>query len=638
MKKTLLILMVLSLFSLGLYAEDADIVEKDETKQASTSEVILTEDDFTLHNCENVGDALQTITGVYIGSTGEIGLRDVSSSKVVVILDGQRLNTAGGSGVNISSMPIENVKTIELLRGGRSAQYGADAVGGVIVITSKKGTENEGKTKKAFFGVKSSVGSYDKFMVNVNNSLSLGKFSSFVSYQHDQSTDDFEYEYVNYGNIYTDAMGTSIPLDTVKNNHKSSDNVFVKMDYILSEKQNLSASFNHYGSNSGTPGMIEQQTPNAVLQMNNQSYNLTYNNMDLFAGFSAKGQVYFLDNETKFNDPDDINQAPSDHDNYALGLELTQAGSMLNDKLNLNYGYSFRNDRIESTSVGSKVRNTHSAFGALTGGIDMDFFISRIEASLAARFDAPSDFDNAFSPRFSLSFNHNSDDFTANLQTHITQSYKAPSFNDLYWPQDAFAVGNPDLQPEYGFNYDIGLSTSYKKLSFSANFFSNDVNNLILWQQDPAVNNLWTPKNISKTSTKGIETSISSTFWDVWNVHVEYTFMEALDVGPDPNRYGKLLTYKPRNKVDVTSSLKFSALEWNLNFHLIDYRYTNPANTLWLPATATFDTNVSYRFTVAKVNMNAVAEMINILDAPVMLTAGTAAPGRLVKFTLGANF
>ena len=114
--------------------------------------------------------------------------------------------------------------------------------------------------------------------------------------------------------------------------------------------------------------------------------------------------------------------------------------------------------------------------------------------------------------------------------------------------------------------------------------------------------------------------------------------MEAKDVGPDPNRNGKLLTYQPRNKIDVNSSLKFSNLEWNLNFHLIDYRYTNPANTLWLPATATFDTNIAYRFKISNINMNAVAEVINILDAPVMLTAGTAAPGRLMKFTLGANF
>ncbi|MCK5816608.1 MAG: TonB-dependent receptor [Candidatus Marinimicrobia bacterium] len=635
MKKLSFILAVLTAMTFGLFAEDETsdltIVEK-ESKQASTSEVILTEDDFKLHNCESVGDALQTITGVFVSSTGEIGLRDVSSSKVVVILDGQRLNTAGGTGVNISSMPIDNVETIELLRGGRSAQYGADAVGGVIVVTSKKGSSGDGQSKKAFFGTKLSMGSYGKFMININNSLSLGKFSSFISYQHDQSTDNFSYEYIDYGTFpYT-------ALDTIENNYKSSDNIFVKFDYTLNEKQNLSASFNHYGSVNGAAGMILQQTPNAVLEFSNQSYNLTYNNSDVFAGFSLKGQGYYLDNETKFNDPDNIFSPPSDHDNYALGLELTQAGSLLNDLLMLNYGYSYRNDRIQSTSVGSKIRNTHSGFATITGGLDFDSFLSRIEAALALRYDAPSDFANALSPRFSFSMAHNSGDFNANFQTHITRSYKAPSFNDLYWPQDAFAVGNPDLLAEYGFNYDIGLSTNYKTLTFAANFFSNDVTNLIVWQQDPAVNNLWTPKNISETSTKGIETSASATLWKIWNVNLEYTFMRALDVGPDPSRHGKLLTYKPQNKIDFNSSLKFSSIEWNLNYHLIDYRYTNPANTMWLPVISTFDTNIAYRFKIAKIGMNLVAEMINIFDVPVMITSGTASPGRLMKVALGANF
>ncbi|MBN2781384.1 MAG: TonB-dependent receptor plug domain-containing protein, partial [Candidatus Marinimicrobia bacterium] len=311
MKKLSGIFMLIALITLSLSAEDTVAAPANETedskKQASTSEIILGVDDFKKNNCENVGDALQTITGVYISSTGDIGLRDVSSSKVVVILDGQRLNTAGGTGVNISSMPIDNVETIELLRGGRSAQYGADAVGGVIVVTSKKGVQEESRSKRSFYGAKLSVGSFGKFMLNLNNSLSLGKFSSYISYQYDRSEDDFVYEYMDYGSY-------DIPLDTLVNNNKLSNNVFAKVDYAINEKQNLSASFNHYGSDNGTPGMIESPTPNAKLQFNNQSYNLAYANSEIFTGFSLKAQAYLLDNETKFSDPDDIYSEPSDHD------------------------------------------------------------------------------------------------------------------------------------------------------------------------------------------------------------------------------------------------------------------------------------------------------------------------------------
>ncbi|MBU4444197.1 TonB-dependent receptor plug domain-containing protein, partial [bacterium] len=78
--------LVVSSLAMLLFAQEVK-------EQKSTSEVVLIEEDFVKNNCENVGDALKTITGVYVSSTGAISLRDVSSSKVVVILDGQRLNT-----------------------------------------------------------------------------------------------------------------------------------------------------------------------------------------------------------------------------------------------------------------------------------------------------------------------------------------------------------------------------------------------------------------------------------------------------------------------------------------------------------------------------------------------------------------
>jgi len=63
--------------------------------ESMTSRVVLTEKDFKKHNCENVGDALEIITGVYINAQGDVQLRDVSSSKVVVVMDGQKLNVPG---------------------------------------------------------------------------------------------------------------------------------------------------------------------------------------------------------------------------------------------------------------------------------------------------------------------------------------------------------------------------------------------------------------------------------------------------------------------------------------------------------------------------------------------------------------
>jgi len=589
----------------------------------STSEVVLTETDFKKHNCSNVGDALQTITGVYVNSSGEISLRDVSSAKVVVIMDGQRLNTPGSVGVNVASLPIDNIDKIELLRGGRSAQYGADAVGGVILISTK--TERE-TLKASNYGLRVSYGSFNRQIYNATHSYNKNKVNTFLSLQRDLWDGNF-----NYLDYYDNEK-------TIANNEQSSYNLFFKAGYQFDPEKNLSLSTNWYTADNGTPGMIENPTPNARLRFDNISYNATYDQLNLFRDFSLKTQGYYLDYQTKFDDPDAFGGAThSVHDNYAFGLELQQSGS-LGKHLNLSYGYSFRNDRIESTDVGKKERNTHSAHSSLTGTLPLDGFISQLESSVAIRYDAPTDFESALSPRFSLSASH-SGSISLTLVSHITKSYKAPSFNDLYWPRDAFAVGNPDLVPEDGFNYDIGLTTGIKSLSVSANYFRNEIENLILWAQDATLNNLWTPKNISKTSTQGVETSATLELFDnKYVLNAEYTLMKALDKGPDPNRHNKYITYKPKNKLDITSTFRFRNLEWNFMYHYIGLRYTNPANTKWLPKTTTFDTNLTYRFTLMGFRCSTTLEVTNLTDENFMRVLGTAEPGRMYKVTMGANF
>jgi len=603
------------------YAQAQDSKEKEK----SASEVVLTQEDFVKNNCENVGDALQTITGVYINAEGEISLRDVSASKVVVIMDGQRLNTPGSTGVNIASLQIQNVEKIELLRGGRSAQYGADAVGGVILITTKVKEDNQ---KALNLNAKATYGSYNRQIYTLSESYGRKNLNSFVSYQRE--TWDGDFTYLDYYDVKKNLI----------NNKQSSHNIFGKVGYNLDENQQLSTSANWYYADNGTPGMIDNLTPNARLRLDNKSYNLTYNNKKTFRDFSLKAQSYYLDMETKFDNPDAFGGAVhSDHNNYALGLELSQSGS-LGANFALDYGYSYRNDRIKSTDVGKKHRDTNSGHVALTGHAELPAwaYLTLFEASIAARHDAPTDFRAATSPRFSASFSHKGD-LSLSLMGHVAKSYKAPSFNDLYWPQDAFAVGNPDLVPEDGFNYDIGLSATYSTLSITTNYFRNDIDNLILWEQDPALNNLWTPKNISKSNTFGIETSVNLDLLNrLISLNSEYTFMKALDKGPDPSRHNRYITYRPKNKLDLTGTLRIWDIEWNAIYHYKGLRFTNAANTKWLPAFHTVDTNLTYKFNFVNLQWMTIFELSNLTDESFMQVLGTAEPGRMYKISLGANF
>jgi len=99
---------------------------------------------------QNMAEVLDNIQGVFIkdyggiGGTKSISLRGSSAEQVLVLMDGQRLNNAQNGQVDFSTISTEGVEKIEIIRGGSSALYGADAVGGVVNIITKKHHREEG--------------------------------------------------------------------------------------------------------------------------------------------------------------------------------------------------------------------------------------------------------------------------------------------------------------------------------------------------------------------------------------------------------------------------------------------------------------------------------------------------------------
>ena len=121
---------------------------------------VVTAGDIQRSGAANVVEALQSLGGVQFRSTSgnasqaEIALRgfgENSHGRVLVLLDGQRLNRPDMAGLNWLQIPLANVERIEVLRGGQSALYGDNALAGVVNIVTKKGTP-EARTTLAVSG------------------------------------------------------------------------------------------------------------------------------------------------------------------------------------------------------------------------------------------------------------------------------------------------------------------------------------------------------------------------------------------------------------------------------------------------------------------------------------------------------
>ena len=101
---------------------------------------VVTAKDIKEKNVTTVRDAIAQMPGVYMDMAGNSGitLRGFSSTDILVLVDGQQMNSTYNSVVNFNEIPVENVERIEVLRGAASSIYGGHAVGGVINITTKE--------------------------------------------------------------------------------------------------------------------------------------------------------------------------------------------------------------------------------------------------------------------------------------------------------------------------------------------------------------------------------------------------------------------------------------------------------------------------------------------------------------------
>ena len=106
---------------------------------------------------------------------------------------------------------------------------------------------------------------------------------------------------------------------------------------------------------------------------------------------------------------------------------------------------------------------------------------------------------------------------TYSLKTSWGKAFRAPTFNDLYWPQG----GNKELKPEIGQSFEILLSSQTEKVLSQLGFFYRNVKNLISWAPLGKDGN-WQPFNLNKYSGRGIE--LENKFFFSPNISMELNY------------------------------------------------------------------------------------------------------------------
>jgi vitamin B12 transporter len=474
-----------------------------------------------------------------IGATKSVSLRGSTSDQVLVLLDGVRLNSGRVSSVDLSTIPLEIIDRVEILRGEASTIYGSGAIGGVINIITKKADRPQ---------ITASV-TNGSFLPHAANSVSA--------------------DYSTYPYTYTVAPAVSSLLDLVDTQQVQlsmagklgdagligggsltrSANGFTWYDPsqingwrrrtnadLLSGNANLGLDVPFFGgsltaktffdtSNTGTPGSVYYPSA-AGRQYDNSAAGILGWKADRFLrdDLSLDVKASYKYDDLQFNDP--AFPPASDHRTQTAGLDVTQRFAAF-DTVSFIYGGGASYDYVDSTNYsGPKDRLNLSGF--LSAPVTL---AEGLTVTPSARYDYFSDFIGSFS--FSLSGVLLLSD-QSSLRAAVASAYRVPALNDLYWydplgPSDpyGYSTGNPALRPETSYSSEVGWSMITPRISIDASVFTRFVLDNIVWLYDASMNppyGAYLPENLTKALYPGAEIHAKVSIFGPLSIEGSYTF------------------------------------------------------------------------------------------------------------------
>jgi outer membrane cobalamin receptor len=262
------------------------------------------------------------------------------------------------------------------------------------------------------------------------------------------------------------------------------------------------------------------------------------------------------------------------------------------------------------------------------GYLENHFDITKkLKVSLGARVDDYSNFGTQLDPSFSVLYKFNDDN---NVHCVISRSFRAPTFNDLYWPATGSSRGNPNLNPEKGATAEIGFNTKpFKFLCTDITYYRNNYSQLIKWASDS--NNVYSPQNISKAVIHGIE--FSNAVFLPYNLELDaaYTYLRAMD-----DKTHKFLTYQPQYKVDLGLKYKLqNGFQAGFTGQFTGLRYDNVTNTNKVKQFFVFGMNLSKKF---KNGFTYLFSIDNLTNRDYQVRLGYPMPGLSVTSGLKYEF
>lgn len=522
---------------------DVTVIDREEIEQAgqSTLEQLLTRQ-----------PGIQYTANGGPGTSSSILIRGASSKQSVVLIDGQRVGSATTGEAAFSRIPLSQIDHIEILRGPASSLYGADAIGGVIQIFTKKGDGEPHFNASTGFGTYStnetSVGvSGGNELVSYN--LQGGYYTTdSVSANHNKRSSSYNPDNDGYRN---NSLAGSLSIRPVNGHEIGANFLTTNGTSRYDNGPSTSIRKNDYKNN--------QDVSNESIWSRNR----------LSPDWTSTVRIgRSTDKSTQTRDGIETGTLETTQDQYVWqnDIKLPLGNALL--------AAEYLNQSISgTTNFTANERTIRSLLAGWTAGID----------NHQLQFNLRRDDNSQFGGKTTGSATYGYQ-ITPTWRAHASYgtAFRAPTFNELYFPNTfgATFAGNPNLKPEESKNAETGVAWETSQHRFSATYFHNKVNDLIIGY--PLV-------NVSSATLEGVSLSYTGRVGP-WSGGISTDFQRPRD----DDTGNRLIR---RADQQMFSHLSHSFGNWTVGgeWQLVGHRYDNTANTIRLGGYGLVNVLAEYR-------------------------------------------
>ncbi|MGZ5009058.1 MAG: TonB-dependent receptor domain-containing protein [Methylobacter sp.] len=544
--------------------------------QLAAAATVYTRKDIERLQAKTLPELLRGSTGIDIVESGGYGkdtniyMRGTNSDHVLVLIDGIKIGSVTTGTTPFQFIPLDQVERVEIIRGPQSSLYGSEAIGGVIQIFTRKGTQED----KPSVTLDAGGGSYDTY--RASGSVSGKWKNSWYSLASSQfGSQGFNSRQPTFGPFGVNQPDRDGYLNTALNaraGHRFDNNAEVEAFFIRAEGKT------EYDGNFQDKTEFVEQTVGTTGSMNildNWRSILRFGqSRDEGNNFAPNGTFASKFNSTRWN-----------------ASWLNEVA--LSDDHQLVIGSDYRLDQVDSTTA-YNVSSRYDAgiFTELHSRILDDHFIN---ASI--RGDKNEAFGEQLTGNFGWRYNWN---YGISPFASFGNAFKAPTFNQLYFP----GFGNPSLKAEQSTSFEAGLAGDHNWGQWEVRAYHTNIDNLIVTVTNP-VTFLSSAENIGKAQIDGIETEMRTELFG-WNNKLNMNLLGPKNRESDlrlPRRAEKTLSY------DLSRS--FGQFDLGANVLAQSGRFDDAQNKTKVGGYVTVDLRSAYHLNK---NWMLSAKLNNLLD------------------------